>query len=248
MDEPLPTPLTREQRRSRRRREVRARTENPQRSPKQLRVLTDDDIAVLVEGELARPLTRGDCVGAARPCPYVSCKYHLALDVARFTGSIKYNFPDIEIDEMQETCCLDVADQDGQTLEEVGARLNLTRERVRQIEVIALAKYQRLAGRTLAEMAPPGIGGETGKRRLDTTITAEAMHRADFRASGMPAFVLGPNRERLCGRCGQPGHYASTCGRQTVAPLHPRRPVAIPANSEIAVALAWPDDDVGGAA
>jgi hypothetical protein len=36
--------------------------------------------------------------------------------------------------ELEHTCALDVADKGGITLEEVGAIMNLTRERVRQVE------------------------------------------------------------------------------------------------------------------
>ena len=39
------------------------------------------------------------------------------------TGSIKLNFPDKEIWELEETCALDVAEKGGITLEEVGANL-----------------------------------------------------------------------------------------------------------------------------
>lgn len=70
-----------------------------------------------------------------RPCPFVSCKYHLYLDVNPETGSLKINFPEREPWELSETCALDVADRAGMTLEEVGQILNLTRERIRQIEV-----------------------------------------------------------------------------------------------------------------
>lgn len=41
---------------------------------------------------------------------------------------------------MHDTCVLDVADRGGLTLEDTGARLDITRERVRQIEVAALPK------------------------------------------------------------------------------------------------------------
>ena len=85
-----------------------------------------------------RPKTRGDCLAMERPCPFVGCRYHLFLDVTP-TG-IKLNFPDLEVEEMAETCALDVADQDGMTLEHVGELLNVTRERIRMIEVQALAK------------------------------------------------------------------------------------------------------------
>jgi hypothetical protein len=88
-----------------------------------------------------RPVTREDCVqgtNAVRPCPFVSCKHHLALDVSPETGAIKLNFPHLEVWEMDETCALDVADRGGVTLEEVGAAMNVTRERARQIETRAL--------------------------------------------------------------------------------------------------------------
>ena len=89
-----------------------------------------------------RPKTRGDCKGMDRPCPFVSCKHHLYIDVHPVRGSIKLNFPDTEVWEMKETCALDVADRGGITLEEVGDIMNLTRERVRQVETSGLAKLQ----------------------------------------------------------------------------------------------------------
>jgi hypothetical protein len=91
-----------------------------------------------------RPVTRSDCAEGARPCPFVSCAHHLYLDVFERTGAIKLNFPDLEVWEMTESCSLDVADRGGATLEEAGAMMNLTRERIRQMEVLALAKLERL--------------------------------------------------------------------------------------------------------
>jgi hypothetical protein len=92
------------------------------------------------EQEYWKPTTRADCIDMERPCPYVSCKYHLYIDVHPVRGSIKVNFPDVEVWEMTETCALDVADRGGITLEEVGEIMNLTRERVRQVETAGLAK------------------------------------------------------------------------------------------------------------
>lgn len=89
-----------------------------------------------------RPKTRGECREELRPCPYVSCKFHLYLDVNPETGSIKINFPDLEPWELTTTCSLDVADQGGLTLDDVGKIMNLTRERIRQVEVRGLLKLK----------------------------------------------------------------------------------------------------------
>ena len=154
--------VTREQRRSRRKRDVRARTISVKRMTKRElelgRMLYPD-----VEG-VERPVTRADCQGGERPCPFVSCKHHLYLDVSARTGAIKLNFPDLEVWEMNETCALDVADRGGATLEEVGAIMNLTRERIRQVEVKGLAKLQAL--RDMAALRDYVDEGPIGKRRL----------------------------------------------------------------------------------
>lgn len=96
-----------------------------------------------------RPKTRKECANVARPCPYVSCKYHLYIDVNPNTGSIKINFPDKEVWELEQSCALDVAQQGGITLEEVGEILNLTRERIRQVEVRGLMKLREAGGEDL---------------------------------------------------------------------------------------------------
>jgi hypothetical protein len=91
-----------------------------------------------------RPQTRSECLDGQRPCPWVSCKHHLFLDVNPETGSIKLNFPDLEVWDMKDTCSLDVADRNGITLEEVGEIMNLTRERIRQVEVRGLLKLKMM--------------------------------------------------------------------------------------------------------
>jgi hypothetical protein len=87
-----------------------------------------------------RPKTRADCVGRTRPCPWVSCRWHLLVDVSA-SGNVRVNFPDLDLDEMPETCTLDVADRGGDTLEGVGEIMNLTRERVRQLEAELLTRF-----------------------------------------------------------------------------------------------------------
>jgi hypothetical protein len=98
--------------------------------------------ALYPEEDYWRPTTRAQCADMERPCPFVSCKYHLYIDVHPVRGSIKINFPDVEVWEMTDTCALDIADRGGITLEEVGEIMNLTRERVRQLETQGLARLQ----------------------------------------------------------------------------------------------------------
>ncbi len=89
-----------------------------------------------------RPQSRAQCVDGPRPCPFVSCKYHLYLDVKTDTNSIKLNFPHLEVWELEHSCSLDVAERGGMTLEDVGHIMNLTRERVRQVEVAGIEKLR----------------------------------------------------------------------------------------------------------
>lgn len=91
---------------------------------------------------IKHPKKRSECVNMPRPCMFVSCRHHLYLDVNEETGSVKFNFPDKDLWELEETCALDVADRGGITLEEVGSIMNLTRERIRQLELSGLKKLK----------------------------------------------------------------------------------------------------------
>src|SRR5690606_33021797 len=149
----------------RRQRPVRASTLDLQRASKRTRkhlsVLTDGDLKT----DHPRPQTRGDCtwcsgcqawrdsrpraaalacghspaeaVYRSRPCIAVGCHHHLYLDVVAGTGNLKLTFPDLEPDQLEVSCVLDAAENQGMTLEQVAVLLNVTRERVRQIEVMA---------------------------------------------------------------------------------------------------------------
>lgn len=123
---------------------------NPYQKLTKLKVLVDED----KDGQEAkrecgseldalRPRTRADCLPGGhnemRPCPWYGCKYHLGLDINETTGSMAVR----NIDDMVHTCDLDVAEIGGDpgsgrgsgiTLEEAGEIMNLTRERMRQLE------------------------------------------------------------------------------------------------------------------
>lgn len=100
------------------------------------------DIEVLAKFEPDRPKERGDCAGQTGPCIWAACPYNLYLDVNPETGSVKFNFPGKEIWEIEHICALDVADRGGSTLEDVGDIMNLTRERIRQVETRVLEKIR----------------------------------------------------------------------------------------------------------
>lgn len=159
--------MTREQRRSRRKRDVRARTISVKRMTKR-----ELEIGRLLypETDYWKPRTRAECAEGPRPCPFVSCKYHLFIDVSARTGAIKLNFPDLEVWDMKESCALDVADRGGTTLEDVGAIMNLTRERIRQLEVKALAKLNAVDD--MMSLRDYIDEGPKGKRRLPV-LTAD---------------------------------------------------------------------------
>jgi hypothetical protein len=104
--------------------------------------------------DIPRPTSRAECREEIRPCPWVACKHHLYLDINPETGSIKINFPDLEPWELKHTCALDVAERGGITLEEVGEIMNLTRERIRQVEVRGLLKLK------MGSPSPDELGAE----------------------------------------------------------------------------------------
>jgi hypothetical protein len=77
-----------------------------------------------------RPIIRGDCKGGPRPCPWVSCRYHLGIKEIRprkirksVSRGYKYYYrqPDVlifhdlieddNIENLQYTCALDIADE-----------------------------------------------------------------------------------------------------------------------------------------
>lgn len=93
-----------------------------------------------------RPRTFEECdsvgLGDLFPCPFVSCKHHLYLDVNPRTGSIKFNFPGREVDELPATCALRVAQHGGRTLDAVAEVMALTRQRLSQLEDRILDKIR----------------------------------------------------------------------------------------------------------
>ena len=107
-----------------------------------------------------RPRTRSECANVARPCPYVSCRHHLYLDI-QSNGKLRINHKNREPGELQHSCSLDIADRGARDrcnpflapyqaerpfvldYSEVGVLLGITGESVRLIEKRAFAKLRR---------------------------------------------------------------------------------------------------------
>ena len=104
----------------------------------------EEGIRLVDEMGYERPRTRGECLGLPRPCPFVGCRYHLYLYPTGVAGTsnLRINFPDRDPTELEHSCALDFADEGPHALERVGEVLNITRERVRQVQNVALRKLR----------------------------------------------------------------------------------------------------------
>lgn len=130
-----------------------------------LRVVTDGG-GPANDNEIRKPRTRADCVDGPRPCPWVTCRHHLAIDVDAWGGTL-YAAPPLSqigrkvdpaafdrwaervvdrIATMKETCALDVAARGSHTLEEIGDILGVSKEMVRVHEVGGLRRLRRAGG------------------------------------------------------------------------------------------------------
>jgi hypothetical protein len=89
----------------------------------------------LAAAERDRPRTRAECERVPRPCPYVSCRWNLYLDVDE-AGRIVIPDADTPIEERRYSCALDVIEDnpDGVELTELAAITGFTREQLARIE------------------------------------------------------------------------------------------------------------------
>jgi hypothetical protein len=93
------------------------------------------------DGRRRLPLTRQGCDAVPRPCPHVGCRHHLYLD-AQPGGNLRVAFADLEPEQLQYSCSLDIADGGPRILDEMATVLGVTRERTRQIFERALRKFR----------------------------------------------------------------------------------------------------------
>ncbi len=94
-----------------------------------------------------RPITRGDCDDAPRPCPWIECRYHNARvetdnrsgEPGRLRG---LHIP--TLNDAERSCALDIAERGGVTLDEIADVLGMTREGARLAEERALDHLRAL--------------------------------------------------------------------------------------------------------
>jgi hypothetical protein len=115
-----------------------------------------------VDPENIFEVTNGQCLSKHSICPLKYCRYHIAHD-ARDTALTK---------QRGEMCVLKMTARD-HTLNEVGIILGVTRERVRQLEVNAIAKVCRGLKR-LGLIVEGDIGPERWRVLMD--INRRACH------------------------------------------------------------------------
>lgn len=95
-----------------------------------------------------RPRTRGECADVPRPCPFVSCRYHLLLQVGS-NGRI-FATRGEDPTEMTESCALDVADRGPAEAGKVATLLGLDNpQNIYVAEASARAKFERAGLREL---------------------------------------------------------------------------------------------------
>lgn len=90
-----------------------------------------------VDVSALRPKTRADCIDGPRPCPWIGCRYHLAITADPDRESVKETFPEMNIlsdpegpglqylEEIMGTCALDIADKHDDGTQGIGGLIAL---------------------------------------------------------------------------------------------------------------------------
>jgi hypothetical protein len=108
-----------------------------------------------------RPRTRADCADVPRPCPFVSCRWNLYLDVDE-QGRITIPRPDVNVEERADSCALDLIERepDGLDASDAAAVMGLSREQLARIEERgkeAIARDRELADAHDREVEPATV-------------------------------------------------------------------------------------------
>ena len=137
--------------------------------------------AIATDALPVRPRTRGECLGGERPCPWLTCQHHLLAGPAATLDDERVL---ALLDELPDTCTLDVTDRGEQTLLSVAERVlsrsgePMTRERMRQIETKAMGHLAVLRHR-LPALDVPGDTPEPWQWHGRTDVPDGTMGRSD---------------------------------------------------------------------
>jgi len=132
-------------------------------------------------------------------CPWVSCKWHLYLDTTD-EGDLLLTHPDLEPWELPVTCAIDFAIGGSHLLREIGDVMNMSRERVRQVQKRALAKLRIAAeGEGLTPDQLEDVLTERWCRSWESTtgLVAEEDPDIDYRLVRKAYRQLGINEEYM---------------------------------------------------
>lgn len=128
----------------------------------------NDEWAIIADG-ISPPIRPAKESSRCRrgPCAYVSCKFHLYLDVDPETGLIKINHPGKDPTELKHPCALRLQRKVQRTGQQTSTKLvakamNLTSERIRQTEATAIKKLRVLLDDDPA-LAALNTGAEFGR-------------------------------------------------------------------------------------
>ncbi len=97
-----------------------------------------------------RPKTRGECADMPRPCPFLSCRYHLAHGAVSPHARPPLNNDQSSdlISGLPESCTLDIADRtDKPSIAEVARHMGVSMQAVQATERRALHKILNSEGR-----------------------------------------------------------------------------------------------------
>lgn len=166
--------------------------------------------------KVPRPQRREDCLAGGenelRPCPFVSCHHHLAIEIGDEDDDIFFAFPNKQPWELVDSCALDVADRGGSTLKEIGETLGVTRERIRQLEALALGRSRHVSRARVLEpfkdaefgtYAGLGVAGGSSEDEesarppvVESDDAEEESSRASLYSAGrLPKFGMGEESE-----------------------------------------------------
>lgn len=107
--------------------------------------------------KIKAPIIRGDCRNIPRPCPFIRCKWHVLWVNSKCRFLLRKD-DDVVADwvvsrDPKYSCVLDIADRGEATLEEIAQVMNITRERVGQIE--GGGKRKKKKGSAFAKLRHP---------------------------------------------------------------------------------------------